>query len=339
MSNVAVQQQAWAWQGVVPLGCISIWYGDGDVGKSTTLFEFAARLSRGECMPGEKEPHLPYSSIIFTTEDSPSETIAPRLRVADADCGKVHIVTGVESSNGEQPFHAVDNLELLQEMIDSLGDCKMIAFDPIAEYLGGINAWKDDDLRPALAPLKRLAEKNNVALICIAHLNKKTDGNAKQRMNGAQTLLNVARAAWLFTEHPDDDQIGLMLKAKGNVLKRNHNGFAFSMENVRLTDSTEGGIPRVSWIDERPNISANQALDRQQVRSKRSESNKALKVDEAVCWLRSMLTGGAKSPKEVGVLSEQNGIKEPTLYRAKKQLGVVKNELGQWELAKKASVA
>ena len=330
MGTVAPKKQEWLWEGVVPLGCLSVWFGDGDVGKSTTIYEFASRLSRGQPMPAETAKHEPYSSIIFTTEDDTESTIATRLQVAGAVPCKVDVIESVAlAGGGDTQFHAVKDLDLLEEKIDALGDCRLVVFDPISEYLGNVNFWKDDDLRPALTPLKQLASRKRIAIICIAHLNKKGEAPAKQRINGAQTLINVARAGWLFLPHPDDDQVTLMLKAKGNSLKRNQTGFGFSLDSVLCGDDD---VPRICWLDEPVTMSADEALGRQRLTFKRGEQSQALKIDEAESWLRTMLAGGAKAPREIAVLAEQQHITEPTLYRAKKRLGVMKNGFGEWEL-------
>ena len=41
MSSIRPEKQDWLWQGVVPLGRLSVWYGDGENAKSLTTLEFA----------------------------------------------------------------------------------------------------------------------------------------------------------------------------------------------------------------------------------------------------------------------------------------------------------
>ena len=116
-------------------------------------------------MPGETSNHGPCSSIIIQSEDDVQRTVRPRLEVAGADLAQIHAVTGIEQADGaESAFHAVNHVGQLADAIDQLGDCKLLVIDPISEYMPGINFWKDDSLRPALQPLRRLAENKHIAV-------------------------------------------------------------------------------------------------------------------------------------------------------------------------------
>lgn len=332
MSNIPTHEDDWLWQNIVPKKKLSLWYGDGGEGKSLTTLEVAARLSRGERLPGETKDRAPCSSLFVTTEDD-SNTIKARLEVASADCSKIRVITGTTTDDGgEGSFDAVKNVDLLAEQIDALPDCGLLVIDPLAEFMPSVNFWKDDALRPALVPLRKLARDKDVAIVLVAHLNK-SEGSVKQRLNGAMTLINVCRAAWLFVSHPDDEETGLMLVAKGNDLKRGQTGFQFCIEDVPHFGANKPGVPRLCWYEEPATITANEVLNRQRARSSdRDRDSKAPKFDEAVNWLKMMLAGSPKHPQEIKVLREAQGISAPTLDRAKRHLEVVKNHLGQWEL-------
>ena len=291
-------------------------------------------------MPGDSEKRSPFSTIVVQTEDDVESAIRPRLEVAGADIRKVTVINTVDlPDGGETSFHAVNHVDQLADAIDAMGDCKLLIVDPLSEFMPGVNFWKDDSLRPALAPLKRLAEQKHIAVILVAHLNK-GEGNAKQRLNGAQTLINICRAGWLFTEHPDDPETYLMLRAKGNGIKRNQNGFAFTLIDEKLFGPDNDGVPRVRWIDEPVSISADEALSRQRVKSKSGEPAKLNKFEQTVNWLRQLLLGGAKSPREIRALAAEHlDISPATLDRAKTSLGITKNALNLWELPKQPIAA
>ena len=53
MSAIAAKQIEWLWDTTVPLGCLTMFYGEGDNGKSLTVLDIAARGSFGDPMPGE----------------------------------------------------------------------------------------------------------------------------------------------------------------------------------------------------------------------------------------------------------------------------------------------
>ena len=338
MSNVSLEKTDWLWTRTVPLGRLSVWYGDGENGKSLTTIEFAARGSRGQPMPGDAERRAPFSTIIVQTEDDVASTIRPRLEAAGGDISKVTVLNTVDHSDGgETSFHAVNHVEQLSHAIDELGDCKLLIIDPLSEFMSGVNFWKDDSLRPALVPLKRLAEQKHIAVVLIAHLNK-GEGNAKQRLNGAQTLINICRAGWLFCPHPDDAETYLMLRAKGNGTKRNQNGYSFTLADEKLFGPEADGVPKLCWIDEPVTLTADEALARQRAKSKSGEPAKANKFDETVRWLQMMLAGGPKSPREIWLMAKEHlDISRATLDRAKTSLGITKNTLHLWELPKQPS--
>ena len=54
--------------------------------------------------------------------------------------------------------------------------------DPISAYLGKIDSNKNTDVRATLAPLASLADKLNISVLCISHLNKAKNGDALSRV-------------------------------------------------------------------------------------------------------------------------------------------------------------
>lgn len=69
--------------------------------KSQVTVYLAANITLGRDFPdGEK---CPQGNVIFlSAEDDPEDTIVPRLKAADADCSKVHIVDAIKSTANAQ---------------------------------------------------------------------------------------------------------------------------------------------------------------------------------------------------------------------------------------------
>jgi hypothetical protein len=336
MSNIEKCKIDWIWNQVIPLDRLTLFAGDGGLGKSLTAIDIAARGSVGRPMPFETEADRrpPFSTIIIQTEDDLESTIKPRLEAAGADASKVHMMNTILLGDGtETSFDAVKHLDQLADAIDSLGDCSLVLIDSLPEFMPGVNFWKDHELRAALSPLRKLAKDKHVSVVVVSHLNKGQQNSAKQRVTGSTALVNSCRANWLFTPHPDDEEVTLMLSLKGNDLERGQTGFSFSLEEIEVFGANAVGTPRILWMDERSTITADQAQQRQRmIPDKSGEPAKVRKIDETVNWLTLLLSGGPKSPKQIDVLGKEHGYKEPTVYRAKKMLGVVKNEFGEWQL-------
>ena len=49
--------------------------------------------------------------------------------------------------------------DLLEQTIESVGDCRLVVVDPLSAYLQGIDANRNADVRALLAPLTQLAQK------------------------------------------------------------------------------------------------------------------------------------------------------------------------------------
>src|SRR4051812_13727917 len=66
----------WLSPGRLAAGKLTVLDGDPGLGKSPLLCEFAARLSRGEALPGG-QPGRPRTVLLLSAEDDPIDTIRP----------------------------------------------------------------------------------------------------------------------------------------------------------------------------------------------------------------------------------------------------------------------
>ncbi|HEY2419040.1 MAG TPA: AAA family ATPase, partial [Steroidobacteraceae bacterium] len=85
---------AWLWPGWLPLGKLAIVDGDPGLGKSTLLFDLAARVSKDGVMPDGSQG-ASGSVLILNAEDDAEDTIKPRLLVAGAELERVFHVKEV----------------------------------------------------------------------------------------------------------------------------------------------------------------------------------------------------------------------------------------------------
>jgi putative DNA primase/helicase len=75
-TDVRERAAAWLWPNWVPLGKLAILDGDPGLGKSTLLFDLAARVSKDGIMPDGAQGTIG-SVIIANAEDDPEDTIKP----------------------------------------------------------------------------------------------------------------------------------------------------------------------------------------------------------------------------------------------------------------------
>lgn len=198
LDTVKPRAVEWIWNLRIPRGRLTIADGDPGVGKSTIVLDLVARLSRGDTLPDDPRPREPQSTVLLAHEDALEETIVPRLVRADADLSRVHLLHDVCGALPRIPQH-LDGLE--QALVDT--GATMLVLDPLSAYLSfGADAYRDDTVREALAPLAALADRRRVAVVALRHLRKSRDADALRSGLGSIALAAVARSVLMVGLDP-----------------------------------------------------------------------------------------------------------------------------------------
>jgi putative DNA primase/helicase len=302
----------WMWWPFVPQGMVTLIFGEGGVGKSTITLDMAARMSRGRLMPdfgGESNSTAPASVLILTKEDDVSRIIRPRLEAARADLTRVHMVGHRDHNDPAQfsPIQQLDsNLAQLESEIVRLGDVKLVIIDPVTDFSGKLDLYRDSDIRTLLTPLNRLAARHDLSIIILVHINKKEDQRARYRAMGGVGFINVPRSAVLVTPDPDDAERKLMVQVKQNLLGGSERAAAFGMQSVR-------GYAKIKWEPELFTASADELL---------TKSTKKAKKQEAIDLLRKWLAKKPLSATQLQKRAMEAGIGWRTVKAAKEEAGV-----------------
>ena len=220
MTDVAMRPIDWLWKNRIAKGKVTALAGEGGLGKSTILFDIAARTSCGDIWP-DGEGRAPIcSTIILSSEDDPADTIKPRLAAAGANMDKIHIVPMVRNDDGSgRQFNLQSDLGALERAIKQFDDAHVVIIDPITAYLGKVDSHKNAEMRGVLGPLGEMAARLNVAVICNTHFSKSNGGNANQKIIGSVAFVNHARMAIIVTEDPDDPTRRFFIPSKTNISK------------------------------------------------------------------------------------------------------------------------
>jgi len=325
LSDVEPEEVQWLWKHRIPLGKITILDGDPGLGKSTLALEIAARLSRGAALP-TAEQAVEGGTVLLTAEDGLPETVAPRLIAADADTSKVVAIKYTPDHEGEKTVSSIPfDIPTIEAAIERVR-AKLVIVDVLMAYLPSqTNTYRDQDIRLALAPLAQMANKVGVAVLCIRHLTKAPGGNPLYRGGGSIGIISVARAGFLLARDPDDEALLVLAQTKSNL------GPPMPSLCYRLESSE--GVARIVWQGESPHTAASLLAA-----TVESEEERGALAD-AREFLQQELSIGPVKQVDVSAEARSEGIKEATLRRAKKSLGVVaekkgagKNSYWQWRL-------
>ncbi len=318
----------WLWPGRIPLGMVTLIAGHPGTGKSFFTTWLAAKLSKGEVLPGpESKAHLkPCSTLLISAEDDPEQTIKPRLENNGADFSKIISFT-------EPMKFSLDSVRTLERELDKNPDIRMIVLDPLTAFLGkNTDYFRDPDVRLKLIPLKELAQERKISILGVVHFNKKEDSDLITRIGGSMAFAGVARSvlgvSYDSRETTEDDRDIRLLSSLKMNLDRKPDTLAFKINsNLRID------------FDPKPIM-----VDAEALFSRESRERKQ-KQSISDIWLQNYLEENPEAlSKEVVKAAGEEGIPQASLYRAKSKLenqgiltstetGFSKDKKSYWKLS------
>jgi len=316
-SEIEPERIEWLWQDRIAVGKQTLIAGDPGTGKSQLSIAIAAAISTGGEWPCAEGRALIGSVIILSAEDGVADTIVPRLMAAGADLDRIRIVTAVEDGKERRSFNLQADLYRLEKTIAEIGDVRLIVIDPISSYMGKTDSHKVTDVRAVLEPVADVAERMRVAVLSLTHFRKGNGGIAIKALHnfiGSIAFVAAARAAFVVLEDPKDTDRRLFLHAKSNIAEPAQ-GLAFSLEQSVVGEGLVSS--RVVWEHEQVMLTADEAFA-----AIGSRKNSALAIEEAECFLQTLLANGPVPSKQLEAEAEEVGIARTTLRRAKANLGV-----------------
>jgi archaellum biogenesis ATPase FlaH len=297
LSEVETLPIEWIWQGRIPLGKITLLEGDPGVGKSLLALTIAACVSTGRPLPGSTYGWQG-GVIIIAPEDSPEDTIKPRMEAVRCDPSQVHLLNTTITFDvkamevHERPFSLSRDLKDL-EMGIIRNNAILVVIDPLMAVLGrNIDSSRDQDVREVLTPLAQLAERTGCAILIIRHLNKGNSANSLYRGAGSIGITAAARVALLVAHDPGDEQKRVFATIKNNLSKVATNLTFQIVENER-------GVPYIQWLGENHHTTSTLLRPGTHLSFDRQEILKALK--------------DASGPLDTKEISEHTGLKYSSL--------------------------
>lgn len=321
LADIQPESISWLWPGRIALGKLTLIAGDPGLGKSLLTATLAAHVSKGYPWPIDGSVPPVGDVVLVSAEDDPADTIRPRLDAAGADCRRIHILQAVrerdtEGVATERTFSLKRDIAVLEELLPTLPDCRLLVIDPISAYLDGTESHNNSDMRGLLAPLAGLAGQHKIAVVLVQHLNKSSgSNNALYRPMGSVAFIAAARAAYIVTKDKDNPERRLVMPAKNNLAK-DSTGLAYSVITA------ENCAPVIAWESEPVTMTADEALALPASKEDRTET------DWAIDFLQDLLSSGPVQASVVQKEARQAGVSTKPLRCAQQKLGIKPKKIG-----------
>ena len=305
LNGIETKQIEWLWEDRIPLGEITLLDGDPGDGKSTLMYDIAARVTTEAPMPFAKDAVVPAGVILLQEEDSVAATIRPSIEAAGGDINRVHVYE--RNASFENPLSLPRDIRTIEDAVCSI-DAKLIVIDPLLSFIEGA-ANSPASIKKAMSVLARVAQKRNVAIVVVRHLTKAKTSNSKYQGTGSIGIIGAARSALLVGPDPESDCI------HQHILSLNKSNLSDAAALIYRTVKSEAAIS-VEWMGEsKPKLNLTTDSAVQLAYSQ---------LDEA-CYVLFTILSGSDEPlpaKLVQTNASQALVTPRTLKRAKKKLGV-----------------
>ena len=313
----------WLWDGFLAAGKFEINAGAPGTGKTTLALSLAATITRGGRWPDGTRAPLG-DVAIWSGEDDPSDTLAPRLLAAGADMTRVHFIAATTTADGgRRPFDpATDTAHLARALAGK--NIKLLGVDPVVSAVAG-DSHKGAETRRSLQPLVDLAAKLGCAVLGISHFSKGTQGrDPVERVTGSIAFGALARVVFATAKAADGDDAGdgcdrLFVRSKSNI-GPDGGGFRYALEQVQVEGYPGLFASRVRWGaalegEARALLATAEAIPDD------TDNDGATDVAE---WLRELVNdeGGKIDRRDVMRAANAMGYKERTVHRAREKIGL-----------------
>ncbi|MFI8512309.1 AAA family ATPase [Streptomyces sp. NPDC085460] len=323
-SDIEPEPVVWAWlddgEGRVPAGALSVAAGREGTGKSSFGMWMAAHITRGT-LPGNFHGK-PRAVFYVAVEDSWKQTIVPRLIGAGADLDLVYRVEAVEAEYGETTLSLPQDNSLMEAAIKEHG-VALVVLDPLMSCIGkGIDTHRERDVRTALDPLARMADRTGAVLLGIAHFGKGAGTDPASLITGSGAFKNVPRAVFGFARD-DDNDCRVMTQAKNSLGRSDLPSLAYNIESAEVpTKKGPAHVGRFVFLGQ-------STRSVQDILAQGSEPDRGER-DEAVAWLVDYMrdNGGEASAGDVIKAAEKDGFAKHTIQRARTKAGVTSQKSG-----------
>jgi putative DNA primase/helicase len=338
----------WLWPEWLAAGMFHLLAGAPATGKTTLALHIAAIISSGAQWPDGTYCE-PGNVLIWSTEDERGQILAPCLFAHAAAKNRIYFIKpdieSADQNKESQCFDPARDLPKLYKEASEIGNIRLIIIDPIVDALD-CDSYKNAEVRRALQPLMRLGRQLGSAILGISHFSKGVVGDLKHSplewVTGSVAFGALALFVWLTAKsiEPDGTIKRLLIKAKSNTgAEGGVRGYYYDIEQASIVQHL--GIVTSRVIFREPIVGQAESLLTEAMNQ--GFANERSMLEEAMEFLKELLSHGPVAKKEIEAQAKEAGFKEITVRRAKKALGVQaihegygKDSIWKWSLLSKS---
>lgn len=317
----------WLWPGWLARGKLQILAGAPGTGKTTIAMALAATVSSAGRFPCGT-PVNRGNVLIWTGEDDPADTLAPRLVASGAELANVYFVRGTVQDGEPRSFDPGRDIRLLVNEAKRIGNVRLLVVDPVVSAIVG-DGHKANDVRRGLQPLVDLGQSLDCAVLGITHFSKGSSGrDPLERVMGSQAFGALARvvlvAAKVVTPEEDSQPRRFVARAKSNI-GPDGGGFDYQLLQTEL-DQHEGVV--AAYVEWQGAIqgSARELLSAAEVDDPTGDVGN--ERHDAKLFLKAMLADGQVPVRRIKADATGAGYSWRTIERAKRDAGIEARKLG-----------
>jgi hypothetical protein len=227
----------------------------------------------------------------------------------------------------------LDNTLLERTIVEN--EIAMVAIDPIMSVISDrIDTHVTRDVRRALDPLAKIAERTGCVILGIAHFNKASGTDAASLLSGSHAFRDVPRSLFGFARD-DSDGSRVMTQVKNSLGRDDLPNLSYTMEST-FVDTKLGPAETAQFVF--TGVSDRSVAD--VLRESRHDSGDPEEKRDAASWIKDYLTqaGGEALVKDVIAAGKAVGYVEQTLKNVRRkvadtaQSGFGKDQVHKWIL-------
>ena len=319
-SDLRIVPVAWLWRDWLARGKLHLLAGAPGQGKTTIALAFAATVTSGGRWPNGASCK-PGNVLIYSGEDDPADTLAPRLLASGADMSRCYFVKGTRIDGAEQAFDPARDMDKLRQCIANMpGGIDLLIVDPIVGAVTG-DSHKNTETRRGLQPLVDLAAECRCALIGITHFQKGGQGtDPSMRVIGSVAFTALARVVMVAAkvQSEDDKPLRVLARAKSNI-GPDDGGFEYHLEQTEV--QTDVFASHVAWGNAVDGSARELLTD--------PDDDAGNDANDAATILQAELVSDCWTPADAAKKAvTRQGFTAKQVWSASKKLGVIRKKGG-----------